>query len=143
MRLLRLVLLSVLVLVPADSYATDYPSRPVRIIVPFPAGGTVDAVARLVGHKLQESFAQPVVIENRPGASGNIAADAVAKSEPDGHTILLTTNGQASTPAVFRKLPYDPVKDIVPVTQLNSSTIILVATPRAFPEKTESGRIPL
>jgi tripartite-type tricarboxylate transporter receptor subunit TctC len=130
MRLLRLVMLSVLVLVPADSYATNYPSRPVRIIVPFPAGGTVDAVARLVGHKLQESFAQPVIIENRPGASGNIAADAVAKSEPDGHTILLTTNGQASTPAVFRKLPYDPVKDIVPVTQLNSSTIMLVATPR-------------
>jgi tripartite-type tricarboxylate transporter receptor subunit TctC len=130
MRLLRLVMFSMLVLVPAESYATNYPGGPIRIIVPFPAGGTVDVVARLVGHKLQESFAQPVIIENRPGASGNIAADAVAKSAPDGHTILLTTNGQASTPAVFRKLPYDPVKDIIPVTQLNSSTIILVATPK-------------
>ena len=130
MRLLRLVMLSVLVLVPAAGYASNYPSKPVRIIVPFPAGGTVDTVARLVGHKLQQSFAQPVIIENRPGASGNVAADAVAKSAPDGHTILLTTNGQASTPAVFRRLSYDPVKDLVPVTQLNSSTIILVATPK-------------
>ncbi len=130
MKLLKLVVLSAFVFLPAASYATNYPSKPVRIIVPFPAGGTVDTVARLVGHRLQLSLGQPVIIENRSGASGNIAADMVAKSAPDGHTILLTTNGQASTPAVFRSLPYDPVKDLVPVTQLNSSTIILVATPK-------------
>jgi len=110
--------------------AEDYPSKPVRIVVPYPAGGTIDAVARLVGQKLQESFKEPVVIENRPGASGNIGADVVAKSAPDGYTILLATNGQASTPAVFRKLPYDAEKDLLPVTQLNTSTLVLVANPK-------------
>jgi tripartite-type tricarboxylate transporter receptor subunit TctC len=115
--------------------AEDFPRRPVKIVVPYPAGGTIDAVARLVGHKLQESFQQPVVIENRPGASGNIGADVVAKSPPDGYTILLATNGQASTPAVFRKLPYDAENDLVPVTQLNSSTLVLIANPK-LPAKT-------
>jgi tripartite-type tricarboxylate transporter receptor subunit TctC len=110
--------------------AENYPTKPVRIVVPYPAGGTIDAVARLVGQKLQESFKHPVIIENRPGASGNIGADVVAKSAPDGHTILLATNGQASTPAVFRKLPYDAEKDLIPVTQLNSSTLVLVANPK-------------
>lgn len=118
--------------------AQDYPNRPVRIVVPYPAGGTIDAVARLVGQKLQESFKQPVIVENRAGASGNIGADVVAKSAPDGYTILLATNGQASTPAVFRKLPYDAEKDLIPVTQLNSSTLVLVAHPnlpaRTVPE---------
>jgi tripartite-type tricarboxylate transporter receptor subunit TctC len=118
--------------------AQDYPNRPVRIVVPYPAGGTIDAVARLVGQKLQESFKQAVIIENRAGASGNIGADVVAKSAPDGYTILLATNGQASTPAVFRKLPYDAEKDLIPVTQLNSSTLVLVAHPnlpaRTVPE---------
>jgi tripartite-type tricarboxylate transporter receptor subunit TctC len=118
--------------------AQDYPNRPVRIVVPYPAGGTIDAVARLVGQKLQESFKQAVIIENRAGASGNIGADVVAKSAPDAYTILLATNGQASTPAVFRKLPYDAEKDLIPVTQLNSSTLVLVAHPnlpaRTVPE---------
>src|SRR5262245_40952715 len=132
--------------------AQDYPNRPVRIVVPYPAGGTIDAVARLVGNKLHESFKQPVIVENRPGASGNIGADVVAKSAPDGYTILLATNGQASTPAVFRKLPYDAEKDLIPVTQLNSSTLVLVANPklpaRSVPElatlaKSKPGDAPL
>src|SRR5262249_5374438 len=96
----------------------------------FAAGGSVDALARVVGNKLSEQFNQPVVIENRIGAGGNIGADAVAKAAPDGYTILQNTVGQAITPAIFRRLAFDPVNDFVPVTQLTSSTLILVATPR-------------
>jgi tripartite-type tricarboxylate transporter receptor subunit TctC len=110
-------------------FAQDYPNRPVRIFVPFAAGGSVDLLARVVGNRLSEQLKQPVVIENRMGAGGNIAADLVAKSAPDGYTILQTTVGQAIAPAIFRKLPFDPVNDFVPVTQLTSSTLILVASP--------------
>jgi tripartite-type tricarboxylate transporter receptor subunit TctC len=111
--------------------AQSYPSKPVRIIVPFPAGGAVDTLARMVGAKLSESFGQPVIIENRAGAGGNIASDVVAKSEPDGHTILQTTPGQAISPHLYRSLPYDAVKDLIPVTQLVSSYLVLAASPKS------------
>ena len=110
--------------------AETYPQKPVRIVVPFAAGGTVDVVARVVGQKLSETFKQAVVIENRPGAGGNLAADAVAKSAPDGYTILLTTNGHAISPSLYRKLPYDPLKDFIAVTQVNASALLLVANPQ-------------
>jgi tripartite-type tricarboxylate transporter receptor subunit TctC len=110
--------------------AQSFPSKPVRIVVPFAAGGSVDALARVVGNKLSEQINQPVVIENRIGAGGNIGADAVAKAAPDGYTILQNTVGQAIAPAIFRKLPFDPVNDFVPVTQLVASTLILVASPQ-------------
>ncbi|MPZ56235.1 MAG: tripartite tricarboxylate transporter substrate binding protein [Rhizobiales bacterium] len=110
--------------------AQTYPSKPVRIIVPFAAGGAVDTLARLVGSKLSESLGQPVIIENRPGAGGNIASDVVAKSAPDGHTILLTTSGQALSPSLYRSLPYDAAKDLIPVTQLVASYLVLVASPK-------------
>jgi tripartite-type tricarboxylate transporter receptor subunit TctC len=110
-------------------FAQGYPSKPVRIVVPFAAGGSVDLLARVVGTRLSEEIKQPVVIDNRTGAGGNIAADMVAKSAPDGYTILQTTVGQAIAPAIFRKLPFDPVNDFVPITQLTSSTLILVASP--------------
>jgi tripartite-type tricarboxylate transporter receptor subunit TctC len=106
-----------------------YPNKPVRIIVPFAAGGAVDVLARLLGSKLSESFGQPVIVENRAGVGGNLGADAVAKSPPDGYTILQTPNGQAITPALYRTLPFDAVKDFAPVTQLVASTLILVASP--------------
>ncbi len=113
----------------ASVWAQSFPERPIRIIVPFAAGGAVDDLARILGAKLSASFHQPVVVENHPGVGGNLGADAVAKSTPDGTTILQTTNGQAISPALYRTLPFDPVADFVPVTQLVASTLVLVAGP--------------
>jgi tripartite-type tricarboxylate transporter receptor subunit TctC len=109
--------------------AQTYPAKPIRVLVPFVAGGAVDVLGRLAAAKMSESLGQPVIVENRAGAGGNIAADAVAKSPPDGYTILQNTNGQAISPAIYRSLPFDPVKDFIPVTQLVASQLLLVATP--------------
>jgi tripartite-type tricarboxylate transporter receptor subunit TctC len=109
--------------------AQGFPVRPVRIIVPFAAGGAVDDLARMIGAKLGASLRQPVVVENHAGAGGNLGADVVAKSAPDGYTILQTTNGQAISPSLYRALPFDAVADFVPVTQLVASTLVLVAGP--------------
>jgi tripartite-type tricarboxylate transporter receptor subunit TctC len=132
MKLARVALLLVMSVVGAaagPASAQDYPSKPVRIIVPFAAGGSVDGMARLLGAKLSEHLNQPVVVENRPGAGGNLGADAVAKAAPDGYTILQNTVGQAIAPAIFRALPFDVLRDFAPVTQLVSSTLILVGSP--------------
>ncbi len=115
--------------------AQSFPTKPIRIVVPFVAGGAVDLLARIMGQKLTEALGQPVIIENRPGAGGNTATDLVAKSPPDGYTILQVTNGLAISPALYRKLPFDPVKDLAPVTQLVASQLLLVATP-SLPAKT-------
>jgi tripartite-type tricarboxylate transporter receptor subunit TctC len=122
--------LAVIGLRTGDAAAQDYPNRPIRLIVPFAAGGAVDALARVLAAKLGEGVGQTVVIENRPGAAGNIATDAVAKSPPDGYTILQTTNGFAITPSLYRALPFDPANDFAPVTQLVASNLILVASPK-------------
>jgi tripartite-type tricarboxylate transporter receptor subunit TctC len=110
--------------------AQDYPTRPIRVIVPFAAGGAVDTLARLLSAKLSESFGQPVIVENRPGAGGNTGADAVAKAPTDGYTVLQSTNGQAISPALYRTLPFDAVRDFIPVTQLVSTSTVLVANPK-------------
>jgi tripartite-type tricarboxylate transporter receptor subunit TctC len=122
--------LAVLALDAGSAAAQTYPSRPIRIVVPFVAGGAVDALARMMGAKLSETLGQPVIVENRPGAAGNVAADAVAKSPPDGYTILQNTNGQAISPSIYRSLPFDVVRDFVPVTQLVASQLVLVASPK-------------
>jgi tripartite-type tricarboxylate transporter receptor subunit TctC len=124
------ILLAALGLNAGPGLAQGYPSKPVRIIVPFVAGGAVDTLARMMGAKLAETFNQPVIVENRPGAGGNVAADAVAKAPPDGYTILQNTNGQAISPAMYRSLPFDVVKDFIPVTQLVASQLVLVASPK-------------
>ena len=124
-----LIACAIALLAALPAAAQTYPTKPIRIVVPFVAGGTVDLLARIMGQKLTESLGQPVIIENRPGAGGNAAADAVAKSPPDGYTILQVTNGLAIGPALYRKLPFDPVKDLIPVTQLVASQLLLVATP--------------
>ena len=108
--------------------AQTYPNQPVRIVVPFAAGGAVDTVARVVGQKMSESLGQPLVIENRPGAGGNLAADAVARAAPDGYTVFLTTNGLAISPSLYASLPFDVSKDFIPVTQLIESPLLLVAS---------------
>src|SRR5437879_880856 len=100
------------------AFAQSYPARPVRMVVPFAAGGAVDTVARALGQKLMETWKQPTLVDNRPGAGGNIAADYVAKAPADGHTLLITTPGFAIRPGLYKKLPFDAVRDFAPVTQL-------------------------
>jgi tripartite-type tricarboxylate transporter receptor subunit TctC len=113
----------------AAALAQGYPSKPVHIVVPFAAGGAVDTLARLLGAKLADAFNQPVIVDNRPGAGGNLGADAVAKAAPDGYTILQNTNGQAISPALYRALPFDPIRDFIPVTQLVATATVVVANP--------------
>jgi len=112
---------------PGAGGAQGYPNRPIRLVVPFPPGGSLDVVARAIGQKLTAVWGQPVVIDNRPGAGGNIGADLVAKSAPDGYTIL---EGALSTHAVnvslYGKLPYDPVKDFAPITLVATTPNVLV-----------------
>ncbi len=114
----------------AGAKAQSYPARPVRVVVPFAAGGAVDTVARALGLKLAESWKQPVLVDNRPGAGGNIAADAVAKAPGDGYTLLITTQGFAISPSLYKKLPFDATRDFAPVTQLTSSFLVLVCSPQ-------------
>src|SRR5215468_5089936 len=129
-RLCFALALAAFALHPAALPAQSYPTKPIRILVPFAAGGAVDTLARLLGNKLSEQFGQPVVIENRAGAGGNLAPDAVAKAAPDGYTVLLTTNGLAISPALYRALPFDAHRDFIPVTQLVASQLVLTATPK-------------
>ena len=119
------------VLTATSAYAQNYPTRPIRLIVPFAAGGAVDVLARLMGGKLSDQLGQPVIVENRPGAGGTLAADQVAKSPPDGYTILQNTNGAAIAPALYNSLPFDATNDFAPVTQLVASNLILVASPKS------------
>ncbi len=95
--------------------AQQYPTKPIRIVVPYAAGGTSDILARQIGPMLTEAWGQPVIVENKPGANGNVGADFVAKSAPDGYTLLLTDlGGLVISPSVYPKLPFDPAKDFTP-----------------------------
>lgn len=107
----------------------EYPAKPVRIIVGFPAGGGSDIIARLVAQKLSGAFGQPVIVENRPGASANIAAELVARSAPDGYTLLFGNSSLSISPAVFRKLNYDPVRDLMPISMASSYPFALTVHP--------------
>lgn len=109
--------------------AQQYPSKPVRMIVPFAAGGPADFVARLVGAKLSEAWGQPLVIENRGGAGGNIGTAAAGRAPPDGYTILLTTSGFMCNPSLYKDPGYDPFKDFAPVTVIGNSATIVVRHP--------------
>jgi tripartite-type tricarboxylate transporter receptor subunit TctC len=124
------VFASLLVLASPVALAQSYPTKPIRLVVPFPPGGSLDVVARAIGQKLSEAWGQPVVIDNRPGAGGNIGADLVAKSAPDGYTIL---EGALSTHAVnvslYSKMPYDPVRDFAPITLVAVTPNVLVVNP--------------
>jgi tripartite-type tricarboxylate transporter receptor subunit TctC len=108
----------------------DYPNRPVRMIVPFPPGGGVDNMARILANKMTEVVKQPVLVEHKPGAGGNVGTDFVAKSAPDGYTILLNVNGMAISPALYSKLPFDPVKDLIGVTQVAATQFLLTGSPK-------------
>lgn len=108
---------------------TGFPSRPIKFIVPFAPGGATDLVGRLLAAKLQESWGQNVVVENKPGASGMIGTDQVAKSPADGHTVLIGITTPVQNPAIFAKVPYDPIKDFAPVSQVCLSYLVLVVKP--------------
>ena len=124
------VLLAALPVLPAAA-ADDFPQRPIRIIVPFPPGAGPDNVARLVGQHLQDAFGQTVLIENRAGALGSIGAQEVARSAPDGYTLLMGTNTtQASNVATLKSLPYDPVKDFAPVIRTTTTAMVLLVNPK-------------
>jgi tripartite-type tricarboxylate transporter receptor subunit TctC len=111
--------IAVVLLSAPSAPAQDWPSKSVKIVVPFGPGSTPDMVARLIAERLQQKLGQPFVIENKPGASGNIGTDAVAKAEPDGATIGVSIGGPlAINPLLFGKMPYDPAKDLIPVTML-------------------------
>ena len=111
----------------AQVQAQDFPTRPIRMVIAFPAGGPTDFVGRLLADKLKETWSQPVLIENKPGANGAIGADYVAKAEPDGHTIFLSTVGAiAITPHMRADLPYNTLRDFAPVTLVVRNTTVLV-----------------
>lgn len=107
---------------------TGYPAKPIRLIVPFPPGGGTDMIARSVAQKITEKTSWNIVVDNRPGAGGNLGVDAAAKSMPDGYTLVMgQTSNLAINPALYKKLPYDPLKDLVPVALVSSSPILMVS----------------
>src|SRR5688500_181447 len=112
------------------AWAQTYPNKPIRIVVPYAAGGTSDILARQIGPELNKTWGQPVVIENRPGANGNVGADMVAKSAPDGYTLLLTDlGGLVISASVYPKLPFNPSKDFTPVVMVSYSPHVLAVNP--------------
>ena len=113
----------------ACAAAQPYPARPITLVVPYTPGTGIDIIARTLGPRLSERWGQPVVVENKPGASGNIGAAIVAKAQPDGYTMMVTVNTFAITPALFPSLPYDPVKDFTVVGGAATGTLALVANP--------------
>lgn len=107
-----------------------FPQRPVRIVVPYPPGGSNDVIARLVAQKLQETWTQPVVVENKPGAAGNLGSAEVVKAAPDGHTLLLNNvNITSMNPALMDRMPFDPARDLAPITLLGTTSLALAVHP--------------
>lgn len=124
---MRIIVALFLSAVPALSMAQAWPSRPVRIVVPFGAGTSSDIISRWVADELQAAFKQPFIVDNKPGASGILGADTVAKAAPDGYTLLLSTNTAHSVnPHVFKKLPYEPVKDFTPIARFCFLPFVLI-----------------
>jgi tripartite-type tricarboxylate transporter receptor subunit TctC len=115
--------------------AQTYPAKAIRIVVPFPAGGTSDILSRAVGQKLTEEWKQPVIVDNRPGASANIGADIVVKSPPDGYTLLCASTIHTINPSLYSKLGYDPVRDFTPITLIAATSQVLAVHP-SVPVKT-------
>jgi tripartite-type tricarboxylate transporter receptor subunit TctC len=122
--------------------AQDYPVKQVRLVLPFPPGGGSDIIARVVAQKLTGSLGQPVIVDNRAGASGNIAAEIVAKSPADGYTLLFGNSSLSISPAVFQKLNYDPVKDLVPISMASSYPFALAVHP-SLPVRSVKGLVAL
>ena len=116
-------------LAPTVASAESYPSRPVRLLVPFPAGGPADALGRVLGDQLSKIWGQPVIIENRGGAGGNIGAELVARAAPDGYTLLLNASNHVINASLYDKLNYDPIEDFTPISEVASYMLVLVVHP--------------
>src|SRR5437016_9211136 len=122
--------LAALFCIQPPAYSQAYPSRTVRIVIPFPPGGTSDILARTLAQKLTEEWGQQAIAENRPGAAGNVASEYVAKSKPDGYTLLINTVGtHAINPAIYPNLPFDPIKDFTLITNLVNLPSLLIVHP--------------
>jgi len=133
---MKKVLFAVFLLVAAAvAQAQNWPERPIKLLVGFPPGGSTDLAARALGERLSATLGQPIVVENKPGASGNIAAEQVARSAPDGYTLFMAATSFATAPAFFDKLPWDPVKDFAPISLVATVPIIAVVHP-SVPAKT-------
>ena len=118
---------AVTLLLPAAVPAQSYPAKPVRLIVPFAPGGTTDVLARLAGQELGEALGQPFLVENRPGAGGNIGTEIAVKAAPDGYTLLMSFDGTlAINPSTYRKLAFDPQRDLAPVASVARSLLVVV-----------------
>lgn len=126
---LAALLAAAVVSIAADVSAQQYPAGPIRIVVPFTPGGGTDILARVIAQKLNESWGQPVVVDNRPGASGTLGTAFVAKATGDGHTLLIVPAGYAGNPGLYKKLPYDHTRDLAPVSWLASGPLTLVVHP--------------
>ncbi len=124
------VLTGLIALCTALPIQAEYPERPIRAIVPFAPGGANDVMARLLSPELTKALGQPVVIENKPGAAGNIGLDYVAKSKPDGYTLLFSATASTQNPALYRKLPFDPVKDLQPVAEIGQAPYVILVHPK-------------
>jgi tripartite-type tricarboxylate transporter receptor subunit TctC len=109
--------------------AQTYPTHPIRLIVPFPAGGSNDVMARLIAPHLEQSLGQPVIVDNRPAAAGQVGTEAVAKAAPDGHTLLLVASSHTVTPALNPKLPYNTEKDFAPISLINTNAMVFLVHP--------------
>jgi tripartite-type tricarboxylate transporter receptor subunit TctC len=117
-------------MVPAAHAADTYPSRPIRLVVPYPPGGGTDIVGRVLGEKLSASLGQPIVVDNRGGAGGVLGTEIVAKAVPDGYTLLLVPTSHVINPSIYAKLPYDTAKDFAPITLVASAPILMAVNPR-------------
>jgi tripartite-type tricarboxylate transporter receptor subunit TctC len=131
---LRAALLACALLAPPLALAQAFPAKALKVVVPFAAGGAVDTVARVVGQKLAEQVGQPVLVENKPGGHANIGADFVAKSAPDGYTLLLGANGLASNMTLHKEIPFDTLRDFAPVAKVGYAPLVLVV-PESSPAK--------
>jgi tripartite-type tricarboxylate transporter receptor subunit TctC len=129
----KILLAGLLALASTLTSAQTFPSRPVTLVVPFTTGTGIDILARAIGPRLSERWKQPVVVENKPGASGNIGTDYVAKAAGDGHTLMVTVNTYTITPSLFKNVPYDAEKDLAPVSKIALATYTFAVNPNVFP----------
>src|SRR5438046_3953764 len=136
----RMFLLGIALLAPSTVYAQPYAGRPIKIIVPYAAGGAVDIVARTIGQPLAEALKQPVIVDNRPGASANIGMETVAKAAPDGYTLLMASNGIATNMALFPNLAFDGRRDFAPIAKIGYAPLVLVV-PASSPAKSLKDRL--
>ena len=130
---MKMLLASLLAVASTLAGAQAFPSRPVTLVVPFTTGTGIDILARAIGPRLSERWKQPVVVENKPGASGNIGTDYVAKAAGDGHTLMVTVNTYTITPSLFKNVPYDAEKDLAPVSKIALATYTFAVNPTVFP----------